>query len=98
MSTTATSSCCSPSGTCSTASATPAQTAAAVTTTYAVSGMTCGHCKATLTKVIGELDGVTGVDVDLGTGLVTVTSTTEPNDALVAEVVDEAGYELTGRA
>lgn len=26
------------------------------TTTYAVSGMSCGHCKATLTEVIGELE------------------------------------------
>ena len=68
------------------------------TTTYAVSGMTCGHCKATLTKVIGELDGVTEVGVDLATGQVTVTSATEPDVALIAEVVDEAGYELTGRA
>jgi copper chaperone CopZ len=68
------------------------------TTTYAVSGMSCGHCEATLTKVIGELDGVTGVGVDLAAGQVTVTSATEPDDALIAEVVDEAGYELTGRA
>ncbi|MER6671718.1 cation transporter [Streptomyces sp. NPDC000983] len=67
-------------------------------TTYAVSGMTCGHCKATLTKVIGELDGVTGVAVDLASGQVTVSSSAEPDDALVAEAVDEAGYELTGRA
>ncbi|MFJ4366752.1 heavy-metal-associated domain-containing protein [Streptomyces chartreusis] len=68
------------------------------TTTYAVSGMSCTHCKATLTKVIGELDGVTGVDVDLATGQVTVSSATEPDDALIGEVVDDAGYELTGRA
>ncbi|QOV40304.1 heavy-metal-associated domain-containing protein [Streptomyces ferrugineus] len=68
------------------------------TTTYAVSGMSCAHCKATLTKVIGELDGVTAVDVDLAAGQVTVTSATEPDDARLAEVVDDAGYELTGRA
>lgn len=68
------------------------------TTTYAVSGMSCGHCKATLTQVIGELDGITEVGVDLAAGQVTVTSATEPDDALIAEVVDEAGYELTGRA
>ncbi|MFH8693444.1 heavy-metal-associated domain-containing protein [Streptomyces chartreusis] len=68
------------------------------TTTYAVSGMSCAHCKATLTKVIGELDGVTGVDVDLATGQVTVSSTTEPDDALIGGVVDDAGYELAGRA
>ncbi|MFD5157950.1 heavy-metal-associated domain-containing protein [Streptomyces hawaiiensis] len=66
-------------------------------TTYAVSGMSCGHCKATLTKVIGGLDGVSGVDVDLGSGQVTVTSAAEPDDAAIAEAVDEAGYELTGR-
>ncbi|MZF88108.1 cation transporter [Streptomyces sp. SID5643] len=66
-------------------------------TTYAVSGMSCGHCKATLTKVIGELDGVSGVEVDLGSGHVTVTSAAEPDDGVIAEVVDEAGYELTGR-
>ncbi|MFE8993566.1 heavy-metal-associated domain-containing protein [Streptomyces collinus] len=66
-------------------------------TTYAVSGMSCGHCKATLTRVIGELDGVSGVEVDLGSGHVTVTGSAEPDDAAVAEAVDEAGYELTGR-
>ncbi|MCT9144267.1 heavy-metal-associated domain-containing protein [Streptomyces violarus] len=66
-------------------------------TTYAVAGMSCGHCKATLTRAIGELDGVSGVDVDLGTGHVTVTSAAEPDDAVIAETVDEAGYELTGR-
>ncbi|MEU0191030.1 cation transporter [Streptomyces afghaniensis] len=67
-------------------------------TTYAVSGMSCGHCKATLTKAIGELDGVSGVEVDLDTGQVTVATVTEPDDVLIAEAVDEAGYELTGRA
>ncbi|MFJ4977875.1 heavy-metal-associated domain-containing protein [Streptomyces coeruleorubidus] len=66
-------------------------------TTYAVSGMSCGHCKATLTKALGELDDVSGVEVDLGAGQVTVTSAGEPDDALIAETVDEAGYELTGR-
>ncbi|MFF7731855.1 MULTISPECIES: cation transporter [unclassified Streptomyces] len=66
-------------------------------TTYAVSGMSCGHCKATLTEAIGELTGVSGVEVDLGSGHVTVTSAAEPDDDAIAEVVDEAGYELTGR-
>ncbi|MEU0248041.1 cation transporter [Streptomyces sp. NPDC006235] len=69
----------------------------ATATTYAVSGMSCGHCKATLTEAIGELDGVRGVEVDLDRGHVTVTSAAEPDDAMIAEAVDEAGYELTGR-
>ncbi|MFF6966410.1 heavy-metal-associated domain-containing protein [Streptomyces anthocyanicus] len=75
----------------------PSNVTAPVTTAYAVAGMNCGHCSATLTRVIGELDGVTGVDVQLDTGRVTVTADAEPDDAAIAEVVDEAGYELTGR-
>ncbi|MFH9562309.1 MULTISPECIES: heavy-metal-associated domain-containing protein [Streptomyces] len=65
---------------------------------YSVAGMTCGHCKATLTKEIGALEGVTAVEVDLETGQVAVTTLGAPDDALLAKVVDEAGYELTGRA
>jgi len=75
----------------------PSNVTAPVTTSYAVAGMSCGHCSATLTRVIGELDGVLGVDVRLDTGRVTVTADAEPDDAAIAEVVDEAGYELTGR-
>ncbi|MEU0395478.1 heavy-metal-associated domain-containing protein [Streptomyces sp. NPDC006208] len=87
--------CCTSDGSCSTSPATAAEGQAGV---YNVSGMTCGHCKATLTNEIGALDGVLSVDVDLGTGQVTVTTSGEPDDALLAKVVDDAGYELTGRA
>lgn len=63
---------------------------------YTVKGMTCGHCVNSVSAEVGKLDGVTGVQVDLATGAVTVTST-EPLDATaVATAVDEAGYELIG--
>lgn len=87
-------SCCSTDGTCSTSAAITEGTK----TVYNVSGMTCGHCKATLTKEIGALDGVLSVEVDLSAGQVSVTTSNEPDDALLAQVIDEAGYELTGRA
>ncbi|MFJ5281705.1 MULTISPECIES: heavy-metal-associated domain-containing protein [Streptomyces] len=90
-------SCCTPDGSCSTGTA-PATATEGTTTVYDVSGMTCGHCKATLTKEIGALDGVLAVDVDLEAGQVSVTTKDEPDDALLAKVVDDAGYELTGRA
>ncbi|MCX5277700.1 MULTISPECIES: heavy-metal-associated domain-containing protein [Streptomyces] len=89
-------SCCSTDGTCSTSATTAV--AEGTKTVYNVSGMTCGHCKATLTKEIGALDGVLSVDVDLSAGQVSVTTSNEPDDALLAQVIDEAGYELTGRA
>ena len=44
------------------------------TSTWTVTGMTCGHCAASVTEEITEIDGVEGVEVDVPTGQVTVTS------------------------
>jgi copper chaperone len=63
-------------------------------TTYTVTGMTCGHCVASVTEEISEIDGVTDVAVDLSTGAVTVTSTRPVSDADVRTAVEEAGYHL----
>ncbi|WP_406142137.1 heavy-metal-associated domain-containing protein [Streptomyces sp. NBC_01089] len=62
---------------------------------YTVSGMTCAHCVTSVTEEVSKIDGVTGVDVDLSTGKVTVTSTGAVDDAAVTAAVDEAGYEVT---
>ncbi|GAA1622845.1 MULTISPECIES: heavy-metal-associated domain-containing protein [Brevibacterium] len=67
------------------------------TTTITVSGMTCGHCVASVTEEIGALTGVTDVAVDLNAGgdsPVTITSTTDLDDADIRAAVDEAGYEV----
>ncbi|RBY90550.1 heavy-metal-associated domain-containing protein [Blastococcus sp. TF02A-26] len=67
------------------------------TSTYTVTGMTCGHCVSAVSEEVGALPGVTEVQVDLPTGAVTVTSDTPLDDAAVAAAVEEAGYELAGR-
>ena len=64
--------------------------------TYTVTGMTCEHCVASVTEEISEIDGVTGVAVDLPTGAVTVTSQSPLDDADVRNAVEEAGYQLAG--
>jgi copper chaperone len=67
------------------------------TTTYSVSGMTCGHCTAAVTEELSKLVGVQDVQIDLvagGTSAVHVTSESALDDAAVREAVDEAGYEL----
>jgi copper chaperone len=64
--------------------------------TYTVTGMTCGHCVASVTEEISEIDGVTDVAVDLPTGAVTVTSSTPVDSAAVRAAVEEAGYQLAG--
>jgi copper chaperone CopZ len=61
---------------------------------YTVTGMTCGHCVASVTEEISEIAGVTDVAVELSTGAVTVTSTEPVSDADVRTAVEEAGYRL----
>ena len=65
------------------------------TATYTVTGMTCGHCVASVTEELTELDGVQDVAVDLPTGAVTVTSTQPLAEESVRAAVQEAGYQLT---
>ena len=64
------------------------------TSTYTVTGMTCGHCVASVTEEVQEISGVEHVDVVLDTGAVTVTSAELVDDAAVKAAVEEAGYQL----
>lgn len=66
----------------------------AVTSTYTVTGMTCGHCVQAVTGELSALPGVADVQVDLASGAVTVTSESALADGAVRAAVDEAGYEL----
>lgn len=64
------------------------------TTDYRVTGMTCEHCVRSVTEEVGQLSGVTGVEVDLPTGTVRIASEQPVDPDAVAAAVDEAGYEL----
>jgi copper ion binding protein len=64
------------------------------TSTYTVTGMTCGHCVSAVRQEIGRIEGVTGVEVDLASGQVQVESAAPVDNAAVAAAVDEAGYQL----
>ncbi|KZF10024.1 MULTISPECIES: heavy-metal-associated domain-containing protein [Rhodococcus] len=63
-------------------------------TTYSVEGMTCGHCAASVREEVSEIAGVTGVDVDVDSGAVVVSSDSALDDATVDAAVVEAGYRL----
>ncbi|MEU1352014.1 heavy-metal-associated domain-containing protein [Streptomyces sp. NPDC005795] len=92
----ATGSCCSPSGSCHDGADAAAQ--GGVTTVYQVTGMTCGHCEGAVSEEISGIEGVTSVKAVASTGQVTVVSRTPLAEEAVRAAVDEAGYELTGRA
>jgi len=61
-----------------------------MTTTLTVEGMSCEHCEQSVADALGDVEGVTGVDVDREAESATVEGDADP-DALVA-AVDDAGY------
>jgi copper chaperone len=65
------------------------------TSTYTVTGMTCGHCVSSVTEEVEEIPGVDRVEVVLETGAVTITSAEPLDRAAVQAAVEEAGYRLS---
>lgn len=59
--------------------------------TYTVTGMTCGHCKASVIEEVLRVPGVRAADVDLDANSLTVRGDAIDDDA-VHKAVDEAGY------
>lgn len=70
------------------------------TTTYGLTGLTCGHCVNAVTEEVSEIEGVTDVEVELvpeGTSTLTITAQSDVGDDALAAAIDEAGgYQLTG--
>ncbi|HEU4666994.1 MAG TPA: cation transporter [Arthrobacter sp.] len=90
-------SCCSPAGHAQKAPAavvisdagTPSQR------TYAVEGLTCGHCVQSVEKAVSALEGVESASVELvpgGRSALTVAGSAP--DAAVRRAVTSAGYSL----
>jgi copper chaperone len=68
-----------------------------IQTEYLVTGMTCGHCVASVIEEVSLVPGVTAVTVDLVAGAastVQVQSATAPATADIRAAIDEAGYDL----
>jgi copper chaperone len=72
------------------------------TTTWAVTGMTCGHCAGAVTSELNALPGVSEVAVEVvsgGTSTVSITADQQPDQEAVAAAISEAGdYVLVGQA
>lgn len=58
---------------------------------YAVEGMSCGHCVASVREEVSAVPGVGAVDVDLASGRLTV-SGEDIDDGAVRAAVADAGY------
>jgi copper chaperone len=65
------------------------------TKTLNVEGMTCGHCKASVTNALNELDGVKNVVVHLETGKVDVeVDSSKVTDAEMREAIEDQGFDV----
>jgi len=59
---------------------------------YTVTGMSCGHCEASVRGEVSKLDGVQDVQVSAAAGTLRIVSAAEIADDAVIAAVDEAGY------
>ena len=57
-----------------------------------IEGMQCNHCKMTVEKVLGALEGVEKVDVNLESKTATIEISKEVEAAKIKEVIEEAGF------
>lgn len=60
--------------------------------------MSCGHCEGSVSGELSGIDGVSSVKAVAATGEVTVVSATALDEDAVRAAVDEAGFELVGKA
>lgn len=62
------------------------------TISYTVTGMSCGHCEASVREEVSRIAGVRDVEVSAETGTLNVTSAGPLDDAQVLDAVVAAGY------
>lgn len=68
--------------------------------TLVVHGMGCPLCANNVDKQLLDVPGVTGVDIDLGSGTVNVqlAETNRPTQAQLAQAVEDSGFTLVSIA
>lgn len=59
---------------------------------YSVPNVHCNGCKDKITSSITSVEGVEGVEVEIGSGTVTVRAEADVTDASLREALASAGY------
>jgi copper chaperone len=63
-------------------------------TSLKVKGMSCQHCVMSVTKALGQLEGIKNVQVDLAKGEVRFDNTKEIASNRIEKAISDAGYEV----
>lgn len=66
------------------------------TKTILIEGMQCNHCKMTVEKVLGSIDGVTKAEVNLENKCAVIEINKEIDESRINELITEAGFEVKG--
>ncbi|MDD5759374.1 MAG: heavy metal-associated domain-containing protein [Desulfobulbaceae bacterium] len=61
-----------------------------------ISGMSCQHCVASVTKALSEIKGVTNVSVDLDKKEATYSESSPVSHELIKEAIAKIGFEVVG--
>ena len=61
-------------------------------TKFTVPEISCGHCKETIEAIVGSIESVESVTVNIDQKLVDVKSTSNLDLSLVSKMLDEQGY------
>lgn len=65
-------------------------------TTFSVTGMSCGHCVSAVTRAVQQVDASANVQVDLDKQTVAVTSGASAD--AVRAAIEQAGYQVKSSA
>ena len=57
-----------------------------------IEGMTCGHCKANVEKVLANIEGVSNVSVDLKSKTAFLSITDCVKDEIINKTLKDSGY------
>lgn len=62
--------------------------------TISIDGMQCNHCKMTVEKVLGTIEGVTKVEVNLENKNAVIETNKEISDEIIKSVIMDAGFSV----
>jgi copper ion binding protein len=62
--------------------------------TIKVKGMSCQHCVLSVTKALGQLEGLKNVEVDLARGEVRFDNPKEVGSSRIEKAISDAGYQV----
>jgi copper chaperone len=61
-----------------------------------IEGMSCNHCVNHVNEALGELNGVSNVEVNLASKYAVIEANTDVKDEDIKFVIEDAGYEVLG--